>query len=391
MDEKIYWIWLQQALSYGSRKAKVVNHYYKNIKDFYSAGEREWRICGCFLNREIEALLSISLDKAKLILEKSYNLGYEILTLADEEYPKLLKDIPNPPCVLYINGDKLCLSGNLNISVVGTRKATSYGTEMAFEISRDLASAGAVVVSGGAIGVDFAAHEGALNGGGKTVAVLGCGINYPYLMNNASLREEISKSGAVISEYPPDFQASPRNFPIRNRIISGLSLGTVVIEAGEKSGSLITANLANDQNRDVFVVPIDMESRLAVGATGLIRDGATVITCAQNILDEYSKRIGNDFKIKKIKPTAQKIEIPVTESANKKLNLKSKNKKILNSLDNKSKIIYRTIEGEKDRMHIDDISRKTGLLIKDLLPIITELELYGLIKPCSGRMYEVNN
>lgn len=394
MDEKIYWIWLQEALRYGSHKVKIIKHYYESIKDFYNSGEREWRICGCFSNREIEALKSATLQKAQIILEKSYDLNYEILTLADKDYPKLLENISNPPCVIYIKGDRSCLSGSLNISIVGTRKATVYGVKMAHEISKDLVAAGAVVVSGGAVGVDCAAHEGALIGGGKTIAVLGCGINYPYLMHKSYLREKISQSGAVISEYPPDYPAYSQNFPIRNRIISGLSLGTVVIEAGKKSGSLITANLANTQNRDVFVVPVDMKSELAEGATGLIRDGAQVITCAENILDEYSSRMGNDFKIHKNKFVPKEANVFINESANFKINEKScdltdRNKNFLDDLDYKSKIVYLAIKDEK--IHIDEISRKTEFSVKDLLPIITELELSGLIKSYSGRMYEINH
>ncbi len=393
MDEKIYWIWLQQALRYGSHKVKIIKHYYKNIKDFHNAGEREWRLCGCFSNREIESLLSFTLEKSELIKNKSLELGYEILTLADKEYPELLANIANPPCVLYVKGEKACLSGYLNIAIVGTRKATSYGIEMAHEISRDLAESGAVVVSGGAMGVDCAAHEGALSGGGKTIAVLGCGINYPYLTGNASLREKISENGAVISEYPPDYPPYASNFPIRNRIISGLSLGTVVIEASKKSGSLITANLANDQNRDVFVVPVDMTSELGEGATGLISDGAQVITSAKNILDEYSTRIGSNFKIKKLERSYHKSDDSTDNTvkinrAEKSTALSEEKKKILNDLDDKSKKIYFIIKNEK--LHIDDISRKTELSVKDLLPTITELELSGLIKSSSGRMYEIS-
>ncbi len=394
MDEKIYWIWLQEALRYGSHKAKTVKHYYKSIKDFYNAGEREWRLCGCFSNREIGSLNNITLEKAQRIFEKSNNLGYKILTLSGKEYPKLLENIVNPPCVLYIKGDKSCLSGALNISVVGTRKATAYGVEMAREISTELAAAGAVIISGGAVGIDSAAHEGALSGGGKTVAVLGCGINYPYLTHKASLREEISQNGAVISEYPPDCFPHPSNFPIRNRIISGLSLGTVVIEAGEKSGSLITANLANNQNRDVFVVPVDMNSELAKGAAGLIRDGAQAITCAENILQEYSSRIGNDFKIRKVQSVSKKVKNFPDKFVNLKVTKKScdssdKSKSCLDNLDYKSKIIYLALK--KNKIHIDEISRRTEFPVKELLPMITELELAGLIKAFSGRMYEINH
>lgn len=394
MDEKVYWIWLQEALRYGSHKVKIIKHYYKSIKDFYDAGEREWHICGCFTKRELESFTGFTLAQAQSVEKRACELGYEILTLTDKDYPELLSYIPNPPCVLYVKGDKSCLSGSLNIAVVGTRKATDYGIEMAREIGKDLSAAGAIVVSGGAVGVDCAAHEGALSGGGKTIAVLGCGINYAYLMSNALLREKISQNGAVVSEYPPDYPAYASNFPIRNRIISGLSLGTIVIEAGKKSGSLITANLANDQNRDVFVVPVDAKSELAEGAVGLIRDGAQVVTCAKDILEEYSSRLGNNFKINKDEFVSKKVKTSTDKFVNFKVTEKScdlpnKNKVLLEGLDNKSKSVYLAVKNGK--IHIDEISCKTEFPVKDLLPIITELELAGLIKSCSGRMYEINH
>lgn len=390
MNEKVYWIWLQQALKYGSHKVRIIRHYYKNIKDFHSAGEREWRLCGCFSNREIESLNNFTLEQAQMIEKRACELGYEILTLSDENYPELLSHIANPPCVLYIKGDKSCLRGSLNVAIVGTRKATDYGIEMSREIAAGLANAGAVVVSGGAVGVDYAAHEGALSVGGKTIAVLGCGINYSYLPKNAALREKIAQSGAVISEYPPDFPPSVSTFPIRNRIISGLSLGTVVIEAGKKSGSLITANLANDQNRDVFVVPVDMKSELAEGATALIRDGAQVITSAKDILDEYALRGEHMIRECKIlkKSGSNASEVKKGDSGENK----SAQKKPINNfenLDDKSKAICLALE--KGKAHIDEISLKSGLSVKDLLPSITELELAGLIKSFSGRMYEINH
>ncbi len=295
-----YWIWLQNSLKHGSHKVRTVRLIYNNIKDFYNAGEKEWRLCGCFTNREIENLKMNTLSAAEKIIEKCNNLNYDILTPDSEFYPKLLREIPNPPCVLYVRGDKKCLNSAFGISIVGTRSATQYGKEMAFDISKDLAQRGVMVVSGGAIGIDSEAHKGALIAGGKTVAVLGCGINYPYLLKNSDLRKRISENGAVISEYPPDFPGSAYTFPMRNRIISGLTVGTLVIEAGEKSGSLITANLANEQNRDVFVVPVNKMSPVAGGALRLIQDGANVVTCAEDILIEYRGRNFSNLETNKI-------------------------------------------------------------------------------------------
>lgn len=471
-----YWIWLQNSLKYGNNKVRTVRMLYNNIKDFYNAGEMGWRLCGCFTSKEIENLRSNTLEAAERIIEKCNKLNYYIITPDSEFYPKLLKEIQNPPCVLYVRGDVRCLNSVMPISVVGTRAATRYGKEMAFEIARDMASKGTVVISGGALGIDSAAHEGALSAGGKTVAVLGCGINYPYLLKNSKLRKRISETGAVISEYPPDFPGTPYTFPIRNRIVSGLSLGTLVIEAGEKSGSIITANLANEQNRDVFVVPVDENSSVAKGAIDLIRDGAQVVTCAEDILNNYCIKSVRDIKNNSFYPKypkekklnsevfsdsennsenfsddefneknsvffnrtldldkdlyEEKNEKAVIKKHDKNKNLEAvknvwadyleksfketdytqtvpkhkkkekphkkefndnkKNQKteIIEGLSEQSKKIYFFLE--KHDSHIDDISRELNIPIKNLLPALTELELMGLIKACSGKIYSLN-
>ncbi len=262
---------------------------------------------------------------------------------------------------------------------MGTRNATEYGKQMSYEMSAQLSQKGAVVVSGGAIGVDTAAHQGAIGAGGKTLAILGCGINFPYLTENEPLRNKISKNGALISEYPPDFPASRPNFPIRNRIISGLSLGTVVIDAGEKSGSLITANLANDQNRNVFVIPVDMRSPVSKGTVSLIRDGAKVITCADDILNEYKNintKPAKSLEYQKPKKSYIIGKAEIKPDIN------------LSEISNEAKSIYNSLKNGK--LHIDEISSTTKITIKNLLPLITELEISGLIRANSGRIYEIN-
>ena len=391
MNNKIYWIWLQNALKYGNHKVRVINLLYDNIQEFYSAGEKEWRLCGCFTNKEISSLLGSTIQKAAIVLDRSITLGYQIITLDDKEYPQKLKNIANPPCVLYVKGDISNIDKKLCISIVGTRSATIYGTQMASEIAYDLSKQNAIVISGGALGVDRAAHIGALKAGGETIAVLGCGINYKYLAENKQLRNEISTAGALISEYPPDSPAFSSNFPIRNRIISGLSSGTVVIEAGAKSGSLITANLANDQNRDVFVIPVDMRSSVSQGTVSLIRDGAKIITCAQDILNEYnikSKNINSEEEKKgNINSYPKNQKTTINENILPKPISKQNNSDILvDSLPKDSKDVYLFIKNNS-KSHIDKISINTNIQIKDLLPIITELEISGFIESYPGKIY----
>ena len=373
MDNVVYWVWLQQALRQGSCKVKIINHFYKNIKDFYDGKEREWRLCGCFTNKEICDLCASSYEEAEKTVKLSEKLGYKIVTISDEEYPNLLRHIDNPPALLYVKGDISFLNSMKAIGIVGTRKASEYGITMAHDLSYDLASNDVAVISGGALGVDSAAHEGALDAGGKTVAVLGCGINYPYLLSNLNLRNKISKSGAVISEYPPNFPGKPYTFPIRNRIISGISSGIVVVEAGKKSGSLITANLANNQNRDVFVVPVNKESKNSEGSFSLIEDGAMVVAGAQDILSEYTSKNLNIKKEKK------------SQLANKSSSREPKQRNI-SDVPEKYHNIYEILL--KKKTHIDIISEITEIPVGQLLLTLTEMELGGFVKSSSGKIYE---
>ena len=372
MDNTVYWIWLQQALKPGSSKVKIINHFYKNIKDFYDGKEREWRLCGCFTNKEISALCDSSLEEAEKTFRLSQNLGYKIICICDEEYPNLLRHIDNPPALLYVKGDISFLNSVKSIGIVGTRKASEYGLAMAHDLSDDLALNNVAVISGGALGIDSAAHQGALDAGGKTVAVLGCGINYPYLLGNLKLRNEISNSGAVISEYPPNFPSKPFTFPIRNRIISGISSGIVVVEAGKKSGSLITANLANNQNRDVFVVPVNKESKNSEGSFSLIEDGAMVVANVQDILSEYN----NNVNIKKEKSTNLENKPSIQKS--KKRNISDVPKEYRNIFE----ILL------KGKTHIDIISEITEIPVDKLLLALTEMEISGFVKSSSGKIYE---
>lgn len=255
LDKRAYWVWLQHALGAGSSKQNRILTGYRTLSDFYAAGMEGWLLEGYFTHSELEKLNSFSASDAAALIEYSEKIGQRVVTPECNGYPELLRHIHNPPCALYVKGTLPDFSEAVSISVVGTRKATATGIATAHSFSFELAKQGAVVVSGGALGIDTAAHKGALQAGGKTVCVLGCGIDFNYLISNVSLRAAIANSGAVVSEYPPHTQAANSNFPIRNRIISGLSLGTLVVEAAGRSGSLITADYALEQGRDVFAVP----------------------------------------------------------------------------------------------------------------------------------------
>ncbi|MBO6126722.1 MAG: DNA-processing protein DprA [Clostridia bacterium] len=365
MSDCLYWIWLQNALGFGSNKISEILLKIKSVEDFYHSGLSFWVSLSIFTQSEIFRL-SENLDNAKKICAKCDKLGYKIISLESENFPEMLKNTSNPPCVLYISGDFSVLLKKC-VSIVGSRNATIYGTQMAYEISRDLAKSGITVVSGGAFGIDSSAHKGAIDAKGNTAAVLACGIDYPYLVKNSSLRENITNFGALVSEYPPGYQVRRFNFPVRNRIISGLSHSTVVIEARKKSGAIITANLAAEQGRDVFVVPVRFENPLSEGVNALIEDGAKVITCAEDILKENF-----NFQNKNINLNKNNIN-----KISKKLDIPERFKFILDKMGDK-------------KIHIDELRNLTKMPVYKLSVELSKLELKGFVKKFPGKFYKLN-
>lgn len=378
----VYWIAIVDALGFGNHKVNDILEYYKNAKSFVDDKINSWKFAG-FLNvKNIEKLKKINMDKAHQIVERCKELGYEIITIENPKYPKKLKNISNPPAVLYVKGELPDLENKLCISIVGTRNSSAYGNKISFEMGYKLAKADAVVISGGAIGIDCLSQKGALQAKGKTIAVLGCGINFNYLMSNKNLRDNIAKSGALVSEYPPDYRCSSWTFPMRNRIISGMADGVLVIEAGEKSGSLITANLALEQNRDLFAIPGNINSRVSDGTNKLIKICAKPVTRVEDILEEYVHlyphlQRENTFKADDIidKKTGN-IE-NTTENIDKG--------KFPDNLSRRAKILFEKLTSEP--VYVDNLSELSKLSISEVLQAITELELSGLITSHAGKRY----
>lgn len=360
MKDSVYWIWLQRSIGFGSNKISKILSNVSSIEDFYHSGLNYWNSLSIFTEREL-FYLSKSLEDSKRICEKCDRLGYKIISCVSDKFPKMLREIANPPCVLYVNGQ---LSALLNkcVSIVGSRDATVYGVQMASEISEDLAKAGITVVSGCAFGVDSASHRGAVLAKGTTIGVVACGLDYPYLVRNLALREQISNFGALISEFPPGYPVQRFNFPIRNRIISGMSPCTVVIEAGARSGAVVTATIAAEQGRDVFVIPVRFESPLSAGVNSLIEDGAKVVTCADDII---KLSFSNDFcNFQKKKDNPQK-------------NIPEKFMPILKFIKNKS-------------IHINDLKFLTKMPMNKLSVYLAKMELLGLVEQLPGKFYRIN-
>ncbi|MCR4418916.1 MAG: DNA-processing protein DprA [Clostridia bacterium] len=287
--------------------------------------------------------------------ETAKRLGVEIWTWEDEEYPDLLREIADPPLALYARGGRL-RDGLLTVAVVGTRRATAYGRQAARRLARELAAAGVCVVSGLARGVDSEAHLGALEAGGFTAAVLGCGADVIYPPESARLFEAIGRKGLILSEYPLGTPPRAANFPARNRIISGLSRGVVVIEAGEKSGALITADLALEQGRDVFAVPGPINNPYSRGANELIKQGAKLVQSAADILEEYGLQ-GFPFRAVGEPPAMGPEE-----------------RKVLHLL-------------RGGPVQLEELAEITGYHVSKLARILTHLELKGLVEQLPGKQF----
>jgi DNA processing protein len=287
---------------------------------------------------------------------KAAATGVRIVTLFDEEYPENLRQIADPPPVLYVTGEFGGSDGDA-VAVVGSRAATAYGRFTAGRLSRDLASRGITVVSGLARGVDSCAHAGALEAGGRTLAVLGSGMDHFYPPENRQLAEKISRSGAVVTEFAFGCKPERWHFPLRNRIISGLSLGVVVVEAATRSGALTTANMALEQGREVFAVPGNISSPKSAGPNSLIREGAKLVSAVEDILEEFPRLAGREA-------TAARPIPPLSEEE----------RSLLSQLGSKP-------------VGVDELIRLSRLPSSRMLSLLTALELKGLIGRYAGRRY----
>ncbi|MBR6808221.1 MAG: DNA-processing protein DprA [Clostridia bacterium] len=292
-DYRIYWIWLAENAGQGSVIAVKLVNAFGNASAVYAASADDLEnICSETMSkREITQAKKIlsdkSMDEAERIFESAVSLGQRIIVPTDEDYPRGLAALRNAPLVLYVMGELPKFNRDLCISVVGTRTMSDSGRRNSYAIGYGLAAGGAVVVSGMALGCDGMALSGAVSAGGKTVAVLGGGVDVVYPKDHRELYNTILRGGAVLSEYPPGTEPRGYHFPVRNRIISGLSAGSVVVEADIKSGALITARHAICQGRNVFAVPGEVGLPGSEGTNNLIKNGAFVVTSAEDVLTEY--------------------------------------------------------------------------------------------------------
>lgn len=288
MSSLKYWLWLATRKGVGVQGMHAVLNHFGTPERAFFADPEEYDLLAPALTA---ALRDRSMTRVEQVMADCDRLGIRIMTLQDADYPERLRQLEDAPCVLYLKGKLPDLDEEATIGVVGTRQASEYGRTVAKRLGLELARGGATVVSGIAAGIDAGAVRGALQGGGTVVCVLGGGIDVPYPWENRFLYEDVAAAGLLISEYPPGTENRGSHFPVRNRIISGLSLGVVVVEAGEfGSGAMITANLALDQNRDVFAVPGNVDAPQSRGCIRLIQQGAKPVLSAEDILEEYRDR-----------------------------------------------------------------------------------------------------
>jgi DNA processing protein len=355
-DKKKYWIGFNLVRGIGSVRFNQIRSYFSDLSIAWHAPAEAFRQAG-LPERALNNLLSIrhEVDLDQLydsILEKQIT----ILTLMDEEYPQLLKEIDQPPPVLYVKGS-LTPADDFSIAMVGTRRVTAYGQQITRDASIYLAGHGLTIVSGLARGVDALAHQHALQAGGRTIAVLGSGVDIIYPPENRKLAKAIIENGAVISDYPLGTQPEGINFPPRNRIISGLSLATIVVEAGERSGALITADFAAEQGRDVFAVPGNVLSPMSRGTNHLIQKGAYAMVSPQDVLDVLDLEHVDEYKTAR-----QTLPADTTEA------------KILQVMD------YEPI-------HVDEICNDVNLPVEKVSAALTMMELKGLVQHVGGMRY----
>ena len=380
-----YWIWLTTRSGVGHEAAFRLLEHFGTPEAAYFADPAEYALLEEDAAKR-SALADKSLDRAEAIQADCARLGVDILTLQDARYPERLRQIFDPPCVLYVKGRLPAMDEEVAVGVVGARRATPYGIGLAGRLGLELARGGAVVVSGIAQGIDAAALRGALKGGGTPVSVLGNGVDVYFPSENRYLYHDVAAAGALVSEFPPGTGAEGWHFPVRNRIMSGLCLGTLVVEAPARSGALITAGTALEQGRDVFAVPGPIDAPASVGCNRLIRDGAGLVSDAWDILGEYEPRFPDKLRREGARETPavlgyqarQKTEPkPVPPSVSLSHNDYS--------LTDDQICLLRALTEEP--MLVDDLIELTDIPTRRVLSALTVLEIEHLVTQHSGKRY----
>ncbi|MBQ8123696.1 MAG: DNA-processing protein DprA [Ruminococcus sp.] len=419
MNETKYWLWLSMVFGTGSRRIWEVMCLFESAEEAYQSLS-EQSVSLKFNEKETDNLSRTEISDAERFIEKCAEKGIGIVGYSDDDYPHQLRHLFNPPAVLYYKGNISCLSGTRTVTAVGTRNATDYGIRTAETVCGELAAKNMVIISGFAVGIDIASQLAGVQKNRPTAAVMGCGVDVNYPKPNEQFRERILKSGGVfLSEYPPETQPLPQNFPSRNRILAALGRAAIVFEASVKSGSLITARLASEQGRDVFVIPpADIFSSKYSGNVQLLREGAQPLYSTEDILDTFRfgssvdteirqsirygfdglkagivwegraaakadrevpiiiprKRIKEDIPQEKPQDTPEPPNVPETSDTFEELT-----------------DIQRSIAEElkNGKLHADELCRRLDMDPAELMTELTEMEIMGTVISLPGKMFEL--
>lgn len=438
MKSTAKWIWFANKCGVASTEMIEIYENFGSINAIYLADYEKYISLG--INERLsERLSDKSLDDAYTIIKCCQDIGAGIISYADERYPDSLRTLKDPPAVLYYLGELPDLNSNLCIAMVGTRKMSEYGMRAAYKIAYEIASSGAIVISGMALGIDSVAASAAIEARGRTVAVLGCGIDVVYPKEHSRLRDAIIKNGAVITEYPPSEEPRGFHFPVRNRIISGLSQGIAVIDADMKSGAMITAKTAILQGRDLYAVPSNIDSENASGTNSLIRDGAHAVLCGNDIVKNYAYLFRDTLNIQKMRNAEEKSEYkasvlsslgvrargerPAFEGASAQAERRQKERVSAKTAQNKQSVPKAIEEsavpmvktdsetktgGDESRAVLESLNEKqrrifdempldkpisvdyltnTGFKLGEVISALTVLEIKGLISSLPGALY----
>lgn len=417
-----FWLWLSALTALTPRRRFALLAAFGEPEAAYFADERQLRDLLSPNEAELRLMLDKSMARTEQILEDCRTKGIDILTYQDALYPQRLKNITAPPVVLYSRGRLPAFDEEAAIGVVGTRKASPYGIKMGKKLGYELIRGGGLVITGLADGVDAAAAEGALRAGGPCVGVLGCAIDDVYPHYSTELYADVAAAGALISEYPPAEPISRKNFPERNRIISGLSVGVLIIEAPEKSGALITAARALEQGREVFAVPGNADALGCVGSNTLIREGATLVTKGWDVLMDFEhlfpgklaepdvRRLAAETPAETEQPVVYPSEaaappqkLPAetgqgffklrVHTGRKKID-KDKKREYIDLREQLSGLSERQLKivsaMDKTSVHVDDIIEKTALSAPEVLSELTILQIKGFVSQESGKRFSLN-
>ncbi len=385
-----YWLWLTSTRHLGPQKICALLDAFGSPENVFYATDADLSAVEGLTGAALNELYDKSLDRAERILERCELTNVRVLTMQDAEFPDRLKNIYAPPSVLYVRGKLPPMDEEAALTIVGSRSASPYGLHVAQRMSYQLAKSGMLIVSGLAKGADAMASVGALQAGKPTVAVLGCGADIVYPAENRELFEDVAYHGAIVTEYPPGTPVVAANFPARNRIMSGLSLGTLVVEAPRHSGALITAQYALEQGRDVFAIPGNIDARESEGCLELIKVGAMLVSEPDDILREYAPLFPSKLSLPgvrqspAVRPTVRSAgpsrEVSA-EAPPKAIDLSA----VLTDHSPEQQRLMLTIAGTA--RHIDEIIELTDLSAAQALSELTVLELEGLVTQLPGKLF----